>query len=197
MSNKLGHFQNAGSTPVVGRWLPNPDSLWPCSAETKPHRSGGPRTGAREPLASIPQGSLSSAHPTRMQIRSGFPQHPERLHLQRKIYSPCPTPHRQPGVGTQGTPAHKNRATTRLAPPRGRVTIPLSSKTGWTGGPGTSARSPMSRRAPGAQPPARERAAHARAKATLADRVSSPDSGSAPLLLAGGGGGPPPLGPTL
>lgn len=26
MSNKLGHFQNAGSTPVVGRWLPNPDS---------------------------------------------------------------------------------------------------------------------------------------------------------------------------
>lgn len=60
-----------------------------------------------------------------------------------------------------------------------------------------SARSPMSRRAPGAQPPARERAANARAKATLADRVASPESGSAPLLLAGGGGDPPLLGPTL
>lgn len=82
------------------------------------------------------------------------PQHPGRLHLQREICRApapaCPTPHRQPGVGTQGTPAHKNPAPTRLAPPRRRVTIPLSSETGWTSGTGTvSARSPSLGALPG------------------------------------------------
>lgn len=111
--------------------------------------------------------------------------------------SPCPTPRRQPGVRTQGTPAHKNRAATRLAPPRRRVTIPFSSQNWVDRRPRYVCALPDALARSRAQPPARERAARAPAKATLADRIASPESGSAPLLLAGGGGGPPPLGQTL
>lgn len=135
-----------------------------------------------------------------MQTGNLFPQHPGRLHLQREIRrAPAPAPPRTDSRAS----GHGGRLRTRSRLPpawpseaKGNNT-PSAARQGGPAAPGRVCALPQPRRAPGAQPPARERAARPRAEATLAARVASPESGSAPLLRAGGGGDPPPLGPTL
>lgn len=112
-----------------------------------------------------------------MQIQSRFPQLPRRLHLQREICrAPAPAPPRADSRAWGHTGRLRTR--TRLPPAwpqKRRVTIPLSSQTGWTSDTGTCLRAP---RGPRALPALNRLHASARAKATAP--IGSPHLSRAP-----------------